>query len=129
MAKADIIEHNLELMLSEKIGGMMYRFSRESAGSRGPVFIEDVRYDTIFANFYYDGETGEILCFSNYEETLNDKPRGIFKIAIDARAKRIKNFNPFFKIVETRFDNKSSDEANAVIATCANIYNETYEKQ
>ncbi|MBW3001999.1 hypothetical protein KY338_02435 [Candidatus Woesearchaeota archaeon] len=121
--KSDIIDRNLELMLSLKDCGMMKLMNAESVGARGYVVLDGRRCPQMFANFYYDGETGEIICFSNRDPALKDKARGRFTIASD-----FKRENPYFRIVNVVFDEKASDNANAVIMSCVNLYNSTYEQ-
>lgn len=122
-SKYDIIDHNLELMLSLKNCGMMKLMNLESVGARGHVVVDSKRYPQMFANFYYDGDTGEILCFSNKDPAFKDKARGRFTIASD-----FKRDNPYFRIVNVVFGKKASDDANALIMNCVNIYNSTYEQ-
>ena len=121
--KSDIIDRNLELMLSLKNGGMMKLMNAESVGARGHVVLDGRRYSKMFATFYYDGDTGEIICFSNSNPSLKDKARGRFTIASD-----FKKENPYFRIINVVFDEKASDSANAVLLSCVNLYNSTYEQ-
>ena len=123
IANADIIQKNLELMISLKKGGMMYLLNKESVQGRGYVTFEGKKCPLVAANFYYDGETGEIIIFSNHESELEDKAKATFKIITD-----FKRDNPYFKIVGVILDDKASAKANNLITNCAKIYNTAYEK-
>lgn len=119
---ADIIDANLELMLSKKKCGMLYLLEIESVGARGQFEIEGKMYSLMATNFYYDGDTGQILCFSNREEALEDKARGTFRIAVD-----FKLAHPYVRIIDFISDKNTSKQANRTIKNCIKLYNDTYE--
>ena len=103
--------------------------SAESGGARSPVFIDNIRYESVFANFCYDPKTGMIDCFTNYaSEAPSGHVMGIFKIAADFKKKEDVDYNPYFKIVDVILAENTSKEANTLISACAIIYNDTFAK-
>lgn len=108
---------------------MQRTLTTESGGARIPVFIDNIRYESVFANFCYNPKTGMIDCFTNYaSEAPSGHVMGIFKVAADFKKKEDPDFNPYFKIVNVTLDKNTSKEANTLISTCAVIYNDTFAK-
>lgn len=128
--KADIIEHNLELMFSAKRGGMRYQIEKESYGGRGHVVIRGIKYPLIYSNFCYDPLTGFIHGFTRF---ASDAPKGyvmgVFQIAFAEKAGADPNYNPFFRIVGMTLDDATSEEAGAILQNCAAMYNDVFDKQ
>ncbi len=121
-----VVAKNLRMMTSFFECSMPKLVTRESmAGNAGTEVINGVEYPCYAANFYYDKQTGEILCFENPPDPrFDDKAaKGMFRIAVDIR-QRFKS--EYTKIVNISFDNRASAEANGIIQQSANVYSSIY---
>lgn len=119
-----ILDGNLNLMSSSKKGGMLYTLIRESLGGNAGYYEErGETYPCAGANFFYDGSTGEIVYFGNFQDVpkniVEAYNEGTFRIAIDFKRK----VNNFFKILEFLPRVEVSKRANQVILNSIALYN------
>jgi len=124
MSEAEIRKRNRAIMNSARPEcGMQWLVQRESmSGNAAPVVIRGIRYDCVGANFYYDLQTGEILCFSNRNLTYEKKfgvGQGTFKIALLLKEPE----REFMKIITMLFDERASKAANRMLRSSADIFN------
>ena len=120
MAEADIVRRNLRLMASKGECTMRKLLMKSESLGGGTEVIGGKRYPCIAANFYYDTETGQILCFSNLDERWEGKAaKGTFRIAVDLESRT----SSFFKIVTVFFGDRASAAANRVVFQSMNVYN------
>jgi len=121
MSVVDIIKHNLKLMTSEGEGAMFGLIEDESIGASSSMAVDGKKYPCVGVNFFYNGETGEIVCFSNYDSVLEKKfERGTFKMAIDMERQRR---DIYFKIVAVSFGARSTRAASKVLEDTVKNYN------
>ena len=67
--KEELIQKNLEMMAGCRIGGMKRLLMFESFGGNAGYCG---REPCAAANFYYNAETGEIVCFGNHQDVSQD---------------------------------------------------------
>ena len=115
------LEHNLELMLSNKRGGMSHLIVTESMGGNAG-FLG--RLPCIAANFYYSQESGEIVYFGNYQDVpisvRESFQEGLFRMAIDIKQLKLGIFEIHLKIPTV------NDYARKTLEETAASYNSKY---
>ncbi len=119
MSEADIVRRNLKMMFSRGDCSMQKLLMKTSIG-RKTVVVDGKKYPITGAHFYYDAETGEILCFSGTDKRWEGKAAdGHFEIAVDIQHKK----NSFFRITTVNFDDRASKAANRAIFQTMQSYN------
>lgn len=123
--KKDVVDKNIEIMESNKMGGMMHALMNESIGGNAG---EYEGHACAAANFYFNRETGEITCFSNYPEDANGNESGCFRVVValyeEMRSGKSKTL--FFRIIQFVTRNKCSKIARKNIELAVAVYNEKF---
>lgn len=104
-----IIEKNLALMEKRGEGGLYHLLLSESLGGNAGCHNG---LSCAAANFFFDGETGEIKYFGNVQNVPDDIVEkyvsGCFRVALDLKSGS-------YEIVETCYDRRPSPSAKRTI--------------
>jgi len=122
----DTVKKNLDKMTTPEYGGMLDLLLEESMGGNAGYFKMNGRiYSCVGANFFYDGETGEIKIFTNYQDFEPEKgvryAEGLFRLAVNLR-----NTPGVYKILERYYHNSPTWEALDNLEMTILIYNREF---
>jgi hypothetical protein len=129
----DIIQKNLELMISNEKGGLNHLLQFESFGGNA-AYTKDGR-SVAAANFYFDNQSGEIKEFGNIQDVneliKTSSERGLARVALTLKGQEILSVHYIPPGFGSNLENISNTRgltniAEQNILNSAKLYNDRY---